>query len=254
MLFNPNNVAMSTPTQSLLQLLKLSSIMIRYKLKEQDGCDTFIKQSVSKGGNILNVGDATEDNLVLMRQVVGSSGKVIVFPANSLQESKVDEICSVMQWKNVAVSKLSLSRRDDEVILDLPFSMMRSAVGTTLGELKHILQQRRNSQLEKYTIDKYCLANDIEPSLIKINLPGDELPVLEGTMLMLEAYKPKVMVNCHEKNGGRNNILQVFSLLKHFGYTGSFLLDTIRIPLRNFDFNVYQNPRSDFYCSQFIFE
>ncbi len=67
-------------------------------------------------------------------------------------------------------------------------------------------------------------------------------------------YKPKILLRCDQRIAGKQKVMTTFQFLTELNYSGHFILDTINIPLINFDFNVYQNEHNDFYCNEFMFE
>ena len=83
---------------------------------------------------------------------------------------------------------------------------------------------------------------------------GNELKLLKGAITILKNDKPKILLKCEERLAGAQNVLETFKYLQQLGYTGFFVLDTIRIPIVNFDFNLYQNTCNNFYCNNFMFE
>ena len=46
------------------------------------------------------------------------------------------------------------------------------------------------------TIDSYCEANKIRPSLIKIDVEGFEFKVLNGARKTLKEVRPRILVDC----------------------------------------------------------
>ena len=104
------------------------------------------------------------------------------------------------------------------------------------------------------TLDNYCVTRNIQPDFLKIDAEGSELKILQGATNILRIYKPKILIKCEERLAGAHKVAETFKLLRQLNYTGHFVLDTISIPLSNFDVNVYQNACNNFYCSNFMFE
>lgn len=104
------------------------------------------------------------------------------------------------------------------------------------------------------TLDDYCEKKNMHPSFLKIDSGGNELKILMGAINTLKMYKPKILLKCKERLAGAQNMIETFRLLRQLNYKGYFVLDTIKIPVVNFDFNLYQNNCNNFYCSNFMFE
>ncbi len=89
---------------------------------------------------------------------------------------------------------------------------------------------------------------------MKINADGNELQILRSALDTLKNDKPKLILRCDQRIAGKQNVRDTFKFLSGLNYKGHFVLDTIGIPLVNFDFNIYQNECNDFYCTEFMFE
>lgn len=104
------------------------------------------------------------------------------------------------------------------------------------------------------TLDHYCYVNKIKPDIIKISIDDSDGRLLNGAREIISSYKPVFMVKCDNRTVGKEKVLEIFNFFSSYHYRGYFVLDTLKIPLENFDFNLYQNPLNNFYCDQFVFE
>jgi FkbM family methyltransferase len=78
-----------------------------------------------------------------------------------------------------------------------------------------------NSDVKTITIDKYVSDTNIIPSLIKIDVEGAELNVLQGSQNILEKYKPKIILEIHEDFLRKSFNIEpevIINFLKKFNY------------------------------------
>ncbi len=69
------------------------------------------------------------------------------------------------------------------------------------------------------TLDRFCVGFDVIPDLIKIDVEGAELLVLEGAKHLLARYHPALIVPVHSYWLPESQTVdQIFDLLNHYGY------------------------------------
>lgn len=112
--------------------------------------------------------------------------------------------------------------------------------------------------METTTLDSYCRLNNITPSIIKIDVEGHELKVINGGMKTLAASKPNLILECEAQQVGRDAVKETFDLLFSVGYNGYFFYKGEKIDLRNFIPEKHQpenyvGKKSKEYCSNFFF-
>jgi hypothetical protein len=210
-------------SQRLFELIKLSFKSNRAKAKSESL--RYIESVATKKQLIFSIGVQQHQHLVLMRKWIGRLGRIIVFATNDKSFANLYLLSQLAGWKNVQVEVLQT-----DIIPDDSFSN---------GE---------------ETIDAFCALSKLQPDIIEIKLKGSEHQVLFGAPKTLQKYKPRIVMESENRFADREYLFEVFQYILEAGYKGYFLLDNIKIPLHNFDFDVYQNPRSNFYCNTFIFE
>jgi hypothetical protein len=118
----------------------------------------------------------------------------------------------------------------------------------------HVKKTFTAKNVEFYNNEMVLVNLPLPVNYVYIKKPGHELELISDLQEYLKLYKPTIVVEADETTRGRLYLLNLFKLLKQLKYSGFFILDQIHIPIQNFDFDVYQNPRSNFYCNTFIFE
>jgi len=224
------------------------------RIKENRDALNYIQKCIKKRQTLLCIGAQPDEHLFLLHKVTGAAGKIVLFAPKAMVYDHLKQLVQLMGWLNVTIEPLKVSDALHEVTIDTRLAKRDFTKGAAIIDIKERISYKEKEAASAQALDAYCAYRNIEPDFIKINMPAHALKVLQGATEILKKHKPKVMIECEERLEGRSNILKTFEFLTGLKYKGFFILDTIRIPLQNFDFDVYQNPRTDFYCNTFIFE
>ena len=239
-------------TAKLLKFFELSLRAVKRK-RDSYGIVNYLEKSIKKEDVVINIGSGEDDYLYIMRRKLGRSGKIIVFESRPELFQQMAHLKNILKWNNIEVEPLVLS----------DFSASKVAyksshkVSPHGGIVINIGDRRQESSVYNIivdTLDNYCGKKDIHPSFLKIDANGNELRLLKGSINILRTDRPKILLKCEERLTGTQNILETFTYLLQLGYKGYFILDTVKIPVENFEFNVYQNTCNNFYCNNFMFE
>ncbi|MDB5249183.1 MAG: putative methyltransferase FkbM [Segetibacter sp.] len=242
---------MFAPALKFIEQVKLS-----FKVSRNKGISdsfNYIQKHVAKKQTVLSIGIGHDQHLFLLRKIAGKFGKVIVFATGGEIFSHFLELVDKIKWSNVVIEPIGTSETPGEIIFNSFTTSPNEAKGATVIDINS-RNAYNKKELNSPTLDSYCLVQQVLPDFVEIKMPGFELKILEGATGLLKNKKPILVIECEERLIGRSKVLEVFQFLTDLKYKGYFILDTIRIPLQNFDFDVYQNPRSNFYCNTFIFE
>ena len=239
----------------IFTVFKLPFHFIRRK-KESNGVVSYIERSVKEGDVVFNIGVKEDHYLCIIRRKLGKSGRIIAFESRPYLLKQLANRKKILRWKNVELETLILS--------DFSYSrtaynysgtsFQNSSTGAIIINLKDDERDYVRHKINIDTLDNYCDNNNIHPSFLKIDAGGAELEILKGAINVLKTYKPKILLKCEERLAGAIKVMETFEYLRQLDYSGCFVLDTIRIPIVNFDFNLYQNAHNNFYCNNFMFE
>jgi hypothetical protein len=75
-------------------------------------------------------------------------------------------------------------------------------------------------KIESITVDYFCKENKIKPDLIKVDIEGGEIKMLEGATEVIKKFKPIIFLSYHpihiEELGFTRK--KIFQLLEKFNY------------------------------------
>jgi FkbM family methyltransferase len=242
-------------TVKMLKLFKLSFRAVKRK-QESYSVVNYIETSIKEGDIVFDIGSKEDDYLYIIRRRVGKSGRIIAFESRPYLLQQLAHLKKILRWKNVELEPLVLSDISCTITVynSVNSNYQPSSHGAIVININDNPADGIANKIVVDTLDNYCGKNNIHPSFLKIDVGGNELKLLKGAITILKNDKPKILLKCDERLAGAQNVLETFKYLQQLGYTGFFVLDIIRIPIVNFDFNLYQNACNNFYCNNFMFE
>lgn len=151
---------------------------------------------------------------------------------------------------NVQVHQIALSNHAGQGVLHLSDTTNRHAAA--YASLINDIEGGDSATVELRTIDIYGF-DDVD--LIKIDVEGHELEVLEGARATIERWRPTIAVEVEERHraGGAE---KVFAFMLTLGYEGSLLANGTLLPLSVFSTRLHQfaaDPHDPRYVQNFIF-
>lgn len=239
----------------LFKIFDLSFRSVRRR-KESFGVVSYIERSIKEGDIVFEIGSEEDEYLYIIRRKLGKSGKIIAFESRPYLLQQLIHLKKIFRWKNVELEPLILSDTSCTKIVynSADTNYQHPSHGALVINMNEDKRDYVGSKITIETLDNYCGNNNIHPSFLKIDVNGNELKLLKGAINTLKTDKPKILLKCEERLAGEQNVIDTFKCLQQLGYKGYFVLDTIRIPVVNFDFSLYQNAHNNFYCNNFMFE
>jgi len=157
-----------------------------------------------------------------------------------------------MKLTNVSIHKLALSSRDGTRTIFVP-----TIQNTEIPSLASF--NRPETECHDYvvcarTLDSFDF-KDVD--LIKIDVEGHELEVLEGAIQTITNSMPILLVEIEQRHSP-TPIRNTFEYLLNLGYSGYFLYKGVLEPLKTFDYIRHQQswvhrPTNKNYINNFIF-
>lgn len=232
----------------LLEFFALNIKSAVYRKNDDNETLAYFLTLIKRTSTVFDFGLHKEDYLFFIRKIAKRSGKLIAFEYDPATYNYLLKKKEILKLKNVDIEKPGFTKAVEKSASEIPPGKKKLA--TIIDFYTRINSEPKEAE----TLDNYCNSKQIKPDFIKIDGEGNELTILKGAVNILQKYKPTILIECEERREAREEILQTFKFLTDLNYAGYFILDTLKIPVSNFDFNIYQNPFANFYCKEFIFE
>lgn len=219
----------------------------RYRLRIDPGEIHHLLATLRPGQRALDIGAHKGAYSYWMSKAVGSEGEVFAFEP----QPELAAYLAGLALPNLTVENLALSSAAGEGMLNIPGS--GPSPGATLETRRGA--SGRQMAVRRTTLDSYFAARSGPPvSLIKCDVEGHELAVLQGGAELLARDRPALILECEARHHAGDSIADVFAWLDRLGYRGSFFLRGSRLPLEQFDAVKHQRPGHKPYVNNFIFE
>lgn len=175
------------------------------------------------GDSFLDVGANCGWLSIRAARRVGRGGRVIAFEPSPIMVDLLHYHRSVNGLPQITIVPKAVSNSDGEApffLLNQGFSFRSSSVMES-DVLPFVLpEEKQRITVPTVTLDRYCVDSHLWPTMLKIDVEGAELLVLEGSREVLLQSKPVVIIGVHPywlpagQDAG-----QIFALLAECGYT-----------------------------------
>ena len=132
-----------------------------------------------------------------MSRAIGSEGKIYAFEPSAANRQTLEHHLNLNNIKNVTVINSLVGNKTQENVIFYESSAISGM--NTCAPIKNSSQY-----LEKYhsqiSLDEFCGIHRLEPSIIKIDVEGFELSVIEGAKNLLTTSKPKIFLSIHPQH------------------------------------------------------
>lgn len=153
----------------------------------------FYLEYLREGMTVFDVGANVGELTLLFSRFVGESGQIHSFEAAQVVFEKLETICRVAGRRNVTINHLALADKNGSLklnVYDDAFSVFNSLAVRPLENYGLDLKPVGSEETNAVTLDDYCGQNGIEKiDLLKIDVEGAELQVLQGARQLLKAKK-----------------------------------------------------------------
>ncbi|MCW5923863.1 MAG: FkbM family methyltransferase [Saprospiraceae bacterium] len=240
---------------SFLDKLRLKARADKYRRRTDPGGIRFILETLRPGDTALDVGAHKGGYAFWMLKQVGERGRVIGFePQRSLFEY-LNKIKKSLRWENFSVEHLALSDHEGSVELRIPVKKdKKSSPGASIVKTVFEEGDVRTESVMANTLDHFCSQHSVVPHLLKIDVEGNELAVLQGGKQVLQRYHPAILLECEARHVGTERVWETFRFLEKLGYQGFFIEGSLFRPLAEFDFSKHQSEDQKPYCNNFVFQ
>ena len=189
------------------------------------------------GKTVYDVGAYKGLFTMFFARAVGESGRVIAFEPNDENFNDILQNIRLNNFGNVVVRKIALGRASGKV--SLAFSPGVSREGSIQENIKAKILGKKGAKSIEVNIDsldnQMIIQNLPKPDIVKIDVEGLELDVLEGMKQTIARYNPQLIIEIHghDVQGKIDNIKKVVRVLIDFGYSIYHIESENRITLSN---------------------
>lgn len=187
---------------------RVSSELFRYGFFGAELSGTIMKL-LKPGSCFVDIGAHVGYFSLLASRLVGYEGRVVSFEPTP-RTRKVLEL-NLKHRKNVVVEPYAVWSSEKK--LDLKdFGWKYSAFNTVLSPRLPEHPISANIQVQAMTLDSYIAANDLVPSLIKIDAESAELEILKGASDVIDRIKPVITLEVGDI--GDSSVVTSHSIVK----------------------------------------
>ena len=194
--------------------------------------ESFLAQVPLTGCTVYDVGCLEGMYTLFFARAVGPTGHVVGFEPNPANCQAVHDNVVLNGFQNVQVHEFGLGAVSSQTELVIPFGF--PGQGTAQDDLqKHYLQSAGTVRIpiRIETLDAVAVPKGLRPpDLMKIDVEGFELQVLQGAQETLRKFKPKLFIELHglEETERRRNVERILALLSTLGYASPLHVETGR--------------------------
>lgn len=156
----------------------------------------WLQQKLASGMTFFDIGANAGYFALVGSTRVGATGQVVAFEPSPLFAAMVQRNVELNHLRNVCLSRSAVSNSNGTTRFVL------ESVGANSHLADTPLQHAKSAPEEEIevnvtTLDSYVSENGVSPDVIKIDVEGAELMVLEGARDTLSKHRPHVIVACH---------------------------------------------------------
>jgi len=180
-----------------------------------------VRKLLSHGQVAIDVGAYGAYYTVAMSQSVGLNGRVVAFEPHPRYANVLANLLEHKKISNVSVEQIALL--DAARVAHLAVS---TSAGDQLAGEVHITSSESSdfhvTEVEVDTLDAVMSSRytDLDPSLIKIDIEGSELAMINGALVTLKKHRPVIVCEVEERHCNRygHTSRDVFDLLNSIDY------------------------------------
>jgi FkbM family methyltransferase len=192
--------------------------------------ERFLSQVPLSGCVVYDVGCLEGLYTLFFARAVGPRGHVVAFEPNPQNCIAIRDNVALNGFANVQLLEIGLGAGPGATDLVIPFGF--PGQGTVSTELQtHYLRQAGTKRVSVRidALDRVAAADALPPpDLIKIDVEGFELQVLEGAVATLRARKPKLFIELHGLEAAQrlDNMRRLVGLLRDIGYRSALHVES----------------------------
>ena len=129
-----------------------------------------------------------------MSRAVGDQGRVFAFEPAAANLTSLRDHLKLNNIDNVTVIEALVGATEQQAV---KFFEQPRAAGQNAFAIKKNPELYNETQRPQVTLDGYCRIHDLAPEVIKIDVEGGEIGVLQGARAVLADHRPLVILSVH---------------------------------------------------------
>ncbi|MDB5195810.1 MAG: methyltransferase FkbM [Flaviaesturariibacter sp.] len=236
----------------LLEKLKLLHRAATYRWRDDAAEIAYLLDKIKPGDTVFDIGAHKGGYTFWMQRAIGKCGTIIAFEP---QRSGYHLLQQLFAENNIRIENKALSDTTGSAEL---FIQPQATAVSFEASLENKYVDAIKQTVEKITLDEYCQKQNLGPNLLKIDVEGYEMKVLEGGKKIITSTRPNILIEIEARHIGKAGVEDIFSWFRALDYAGYFFYMGQKTPLSFFDFARYQNldllKQPTLYCNNFVFE
>lgn len=161
----------------------------------------YFKEYIKEGDVAMDIGANMGAHTLYLSKLVGNPGFVYSFEPFEKPRTYLEEIIKLNQCRNVIVSPLAIWDSASQIYLHKQINGILSWVSDSpkLGDCTFRVNV---SRINTVTLDEFVY-NEAIPRVdfIKMDIDGAEKKAIFGMKVILEKYRPVIIIECHDFDG-----------------------------------------------------
>jgi len=177
----------------------------------------FFKKLIERGQIVIDIGANIGYYTLMAAARVGKNGKVYSFEPFSSTFDLLQENIRINKFENVILSKIAVL--DKEGTIELHLSSVTNTGSTSISFPPNYSGKKEN--VKCITLDKFIKEKELKKvDIIKIDVEGAEVKVLNGMKKLLSTQSPKVLIEINEENLNAlgSSKEDIYDFFKKLGY------------------------------------
>jgi FkbM family methyltransferase len=227
---------------------------LKARFRDQRAEFEIIKRHLRPGDIVCDIG-ANKGSFILWLSRWVRHGQVVAFEPQPKFAQRLAAVCNAIGLNNVRVEAKAVYSHSGHRDLFVPAG---HSPGASLTHAAVEAESFTTLSVPVVALDDYFSESD-KITLLKIDVEGAELGVLQGAERILRQHAPLLVFECENRHLAPGRVQDVFSWLEAMGYQGSFISHNQVFSISQFDAAVHQRQHGEWfwkrkdYCNNFVF-
>ena len=203
--------------------LELHGITILTRGLDDNYLAAYLARICKPASTVIDIGANIGEMSVTFAEAVGPNGRVVAFEPIPFLADAITKTARINAYDHLTVVNAAVSVNSGTLHIDVRYSPDK-IVDSGGSQVKQF-PTGASVPVETFTLDAWCSANqspNTDISLIKIDVEGHELQVLQGARRTLTDHKPALALEIgHESQQNRAEIAEI---LDEIGYSPSAVM------------------------------